>query len=450
MFGWGVQDGSSALQTCTTGCQAGKSGSGDGQLSNPHGIDIDRDGNIYVANFSNNRIEKYDSTGAFVAKLGVSGTGDDQIRSPRDVSVDENGYLYLSLTGNYTSRLMKLSPTGEFIFQFGGMGLGKYQFSDSISGNKIDSQGNLLVVDLNNARVQKYQFDRQAPTGNISVRGVSTHTNSPELVLSLSASDRLSGIYQMRISEDRTFTDAQWVPYTTSMPFTLSGGDGLKNIYVQYVDRTTNFSEVYGSSIYLDTTKPSKVRITNLGLISGVGDKDHLSYYFYVNQLSVKGVAEPNSLITFKLGEKSISTTALPDGTYSLTLPSTLVSLGVNNLEYFQTDVAGNVGDSRTLSLTFGVENFPQWLLEKLNLTEKKEEVDDSKQEEKKTEKIDETDTGDKSKDSAPTDSTSESKIYTLVFLDTNGKPMDGAYVVIGGESITQTVRRDTCSRFRW
>ncbi|HET9806953.1 MAG TPA: SBBP repeat-containing protein, partial [Nitrososphaeraceae archaeon] len=45
--------------------QFGGKGSGNGQLLTPHSIDIDKDGNIYVTDTGNNRVEKYSSNGNF-------------------------------------------------------------------------------------------------------------------------------------------------------------------------------------------------------------------------------------------------------------------------------------------------------------------------------------------------------------------------------------------------
>ncbi len=67
MWGWGVQDGTAALQTCTSGCQIGLAGSGVGQLDSPEGIES---GSLYVADASNNRIKKYTSVGGFDSELG--------------------------------------------------------------------------------------------------------------------------------------------------------------------------------------------------------------------------------------------------------------------------------------------------------------------------------------------------------------------------------------------
>ena len=66
-------------------------GSGDGQFSYPHGVAVDSSDNVYVADTSNHRIEKFDSNGTFITKLGSFGSGDGQFGSPEGVAVDSSG-----------------------------------------------------------------------------------------------------------------------------------------------------------------------------------------------------------------------------------------------------------------------------------------------------------------------------------------------------------------------
>src|SRR5204863_339257 len=69
-WGWGVTDGSNAFQTCTSSCQAGTSGAGDGQFDGPDTLAIDSSGDVYVADYANHRIDKFSSSGAFLRTWG--------------------------------------------------------------------------------------------------------------------------------------------------------------------------------------------------------------------------------------------------------------------------------------------------------------------------------------------------------------------------------------------
>ena len=86
----------------------GSNGSGDGQFSNPHGVIVDSSGNVYVVDTSNNRIQKFNSSGTFIAKWGSGGSGDGQFNYPYGLAVDSSGNVYVADENN--GRIQKFSP----------------------------------------------------------------------------------------------------------------------------------------------------------------------------------------------------------------------------------------------------------------------------------------------------------------------------------------------------
>jgi NHL repeat len=69
-WGWGVSDGASQFETCTSTCQEGLHGSGAGQLSNPYGVATGSSGDVYVADEVNNRIDEFSAAGKFIDAWG--------------------------------------------------------------------------------------------------------------------------------------------------------------------------------------------------------------------------------------------------------------------------------------------------------------------------------------------------------------------------------------------
>ncbi|USN95150.1 MAG: hypothetical protein H6793_02310 [Candidatus Nomurabacteria bacterium] len=73
----------------------------------------DSSGNVYVADSSNNRIQKFDSTGTFLAKWGTYGTADGEFNTPRGITTDTS---WQCLRGRYNNnRIQKFDPSGTFL-----------------------------------------------------------------------------------------------------------------------------------------------------------------------------------------------------------------------------------------------------------------------------------------------------------------------------------------------
>jgi DNA-binding beta-propeller fold protein YncE len=72
-----------------------KAGTGDGELNRPLGLAVDAQNYIYVADTGNNRVQKFDLNGRFVAKWGSAGTGDGQMMGPVSVAVNNKGSVFV-------------------------------------------------------------------------------------------------------------------------------------------------------------------------------------------------------------------------------------------------------------------------------------------------------------------------------------------------------------------
>lgn len=131
----------------------GSYGQGDGYFKSLEGIAVDTTGNVYVVDAGNNRIQKFSSTGSFIAKWGYSGSKDGQFSFPSDVAVDNAGNVYVAESANH--RIQKFTSDGTFITEWGKSGSEDGQFS-WMKGIAVDNTGNIYVADTDNHRIQKF------------------------------------------------------------------------------------------------------------------------------------------------------------------------------------------------------------------------------------------------------------------------------------------------------
>lgn len=101
------------------------------------------------------------------------------------------------------------------------------------------------------------KLDKTAPHGSIVIDNGAIYTNSTSVTLSLSATDTASGVYRVRFSNDGVWDTEPWESFSSSKSWMLTSGDGTKIIYFQIEDNAELVSNVYPSSILLDTIIPS-------------------------------------------------------------------------------------------------------------------------------------------------------------------------------------------------
>ncbi len=147
----------------------GSRGSGPGELVEPAGVAVDADGNIYVADAGNHRIQKFDAQGRFLAAWGGPGRDPGLFDRPMGLAIDHaRGWLYVTDTDN--GRIQKLDLNGRFLLAWGERGMRTGQLYRP-KGIAVDPRGDVYVVDTNNHRVKKYTSDG-AFLGAFGSRGV--------------------------------------------------------------------------------------------------------------------------------------------------------------------------------------------------------------------------------------------------------------------------------------
>ncbi len=150
------------LQKWGGGGGDGSTGSGPGEFERPRAIAIDAQGEVYVADFGNDRIEKFSANGALLTQWGVRGGRDGRLRGPTGVAVDGRGDVYVVDNGN--NRVEEFNSGGHFLAKWGTRGAGLGQFSQPTAVT-VDCTGAVYVADTNNNRVQRFTPNSPTPSG---------------------------------------------------------------------------------------------------------------------------------------------------------------------------------------------------------------------------------------------------------------------------------------------
>jgi tripartite motif-containing protein 71 len=124
--------------------QWGTLGSGPGQFNVPYDLTLDASGNVYVSEPSpfvpgNDRIQKFSPTGVPLAQWGGHGGGRGQFSNPTGLAVDSQGNVFVVDSGN--GRIQELSPTGQYVAQWDAPS-GGLRFTSKVA---LDGHGNMYV-----------------------------------------------------------------------------------------------------------------------------------------------------------------------------------------------------------------------------------------------------------------------------------------------------------------
>lgn len=144
----------------TTGQKHALSSPGD--FSKPTGLAIDEDGNLYVCDTMNDRIEIFDADGKFISTYGKNGDGPGYFSRPKGVAIDSDGHIWVA--DGMQDRVQVFNKEWQLLISFGGHGLLPGQFQGLVN-IIIDKNNRVFTSEIFPGRVQQFRYVTDAEAG---------------------------------------------------------------------------------------------------------------------------------------------------------------------------------------------------------------------------------------------------------------------------------------------
>ena len=142
--------------------KVGERGTRDGQFNFPTALDFDDNGNLFVLDTLNFRVQMFDSALRFKRAFGEAGTASGAFRMPKGLAVSPYGHVYVS--DGLSHKVVVFDLEGNYLLTFGGksyaVASGEVTPGGFFAprGVEVDAAGQILVVDGINVMIQRFQF----------------------------------------------------------------------------------------------------------------------------------------------------------------------------------------------------------------------------------------------------------------------------------------------------
>ncbi|MGD0731897.1 MAG: 6-bladed beta-propeller [Terracidiphilus sp.] len=135
-----------------------------GDFGAPQGVALDADGNVYVTDTLNNRVEIFDADGNFISLFGKNGDGPGYFARPKGIAVDADGHIWVA--DEMQDRLQVFNRDGQLLTYIGqdhGNLPGQFK---ALVGVAIDKQNRVFTTEQYPGRLQMFQYvtDAEAAT----------------------------------------------------------------------------------------------------------------------------------------------------------------------------------------------------------------------------------------------------------------------------------------------
>ncbi|MGC2171093.1 MAG: SMP-30/gluconolactonase/LRE family protein [Candidatus Sulfotelmatobacter sp.] len=135
-----------------------------GDFARPGGLAVDGDGNLYVADTLNDRIEIFDGDGNFISTFGKAGDGPGYFARPKGVAIDIDDHIWVA--DGMEDRVQVFNQQAQLLISFGGHGLLPGMFQ-GIVDIVIDKNNRVFTSEIFPGRVQQFRYVTDAEADQV-------------------------------------------------------------------------------------------------------------------------------------------------------------------------------------------------------------------------------------------------------------------------------------------
>jgi sugar lactone lactonase YvrE len=141
-----------------------------GDFGAPQGVALDNDGNVYVTDTLNNRVEIFDADGNFISSFGKHGDGPGTFARPKGIAVDCDGHIWVA--DEMEDRLQVFNREGQLLTYI-ALGHGELpgQFK-ALVGVAIDRQNRVFTTEQYPGRLQIFRYVTDAEAADEKAKRV--------------------------------------------------------------------------------------------------------------------------------------------------------------------------------------------------------------------------------------------------------------------------------------